>query len=114
MKLKDLTTNGQQEIISRIEQEERNFEKSSIWWRGKSGEACENMQCWFDEHQEFKKSVLNNQDIEEAFSKWVGVEKYGDAVKTQNQNIPQLMFYGVYKKALNDWRIVNELSTTLS
>jgi hypothetical protein len=102
MKLSELLKGGQFNVRQIIEDETREWEHSSIWWRGqnKRGEAVENMRRWFAAFNVFKDNVLNkDMDIEDAFRIWAKIE---GPIMSKHMNVPQLQFWERYHTARFD------------
>ena len=110
MRLSELTGEGRFLILSRINRELKDWKRTK-WWQHKQpkGEAASNMFRWFQEFSKFRRKVLDNHNIGDSLSQWIGHSitdnRYNLMCKI---NVPQLSFLDDYQKAIRLWELANE------
>lgn len=91
MKLSELRK--QYLIHDQFKRELREWKRMS-WWHN-----SENMMNHFKSFIKFRRNVLNDMDIEQALSEWIGAD-FNDRHAVKNKmNVPQLWFYDAYNRA---------------
>lgn len=101
MRLSELTEGSQFIILNEINRELRDLKRGTYWHEQYRSEGASNMFRWFQGFIKFRRSVLDNCDIDDSLSQWVGC-----SISTEpsalfgKMNVPQHRFYEIYSKAV--------------
>jgi hypothetical protein len=89
-----------------FQRELKEFQLNFRWFKmNRDGEIPSYWNQWFKDFILFRRKVLNDLEIEQAFVEWVGVGTYAtDSLSSQSpmrrgMNVPQLMFFDYYEAA---------------
>lgn len=89
-----------------FKRELREFKKEFRWFKvNRDGEISLRWIKWFKDFIQFRRKVLDDSEIEQAFVEWVGVGSYDNgpfssqSPMRKKMNVPQLCFFDHYEKA---------------
>jgi hypothetical protein len=108
MKLSELTIDGQAQVRRRIENEQRSWDNSAIWWKGddKVSPACQEMKAWYAAFQKFSAAVFADEDIDAAFKEWSGQDSQDPDIGQLSS--PKYGFWETFRTARIELRISQE------
>ncbi len=103
MKLSELTDKYYLSLFFKRELKE--FKEEFRWFINRDGEIPSRWLKWFKDFILFRRKVLDDLEIEQAFVEWVGIGTYAtDSLSSQSpmrnkMNVPQLVFFDHYEAA---------------